>query len=63
MIEALRFFCLIIIGLSLLSMLAGLWKPVLVLWFLDRMNRLMVLKIYGFVAALAWIVWIVLGLS
>ncbi|SEF53136.1 hypothetical protein SAMN03080598_00477 [Algoriphagus boritolerans DSM 17298 = JCM 18970] len=33
--------------LSLLSMILGLVKPVLVLWFLDRFNRLTVLQIYG----------------
>ncbi|UZD21881.1 hypothetical protein [Algoriphagus halophytocola] len=33
---------------SLISLLAGLVKPVYVLWFLDRMNRLKVIKFYGF---------------
>jgi len=33
--------------LSFLSMGVGLISPVLVLWFLDRFNRLKVLKIYG----------------
>lgn len=33
--------------LSLLSMGVGLISPVHVFWFLDRFNRLKVLKIYG----------------
>ncbi|TXE14387.1 hypothetical protein ESV85_02130 [Algoriphagus aquimarinus] len=31
----------------LFSLVAGLVRPVVVLWFMDRMNRLKVLKIYG----------------
>ncbi|SFU02775.1 hypothetical protein SAMN04489724_3419 [Algoriphagus locisalis] len=37
------YFCLV-------SLIAGLIRPVLVLWFLDRMNRLKVLKIYGIIS-------------
>lgn len=33
--------------LSLLSLGVGLISPLHVLWFLDRFNRLKVLKIYG----------------
>lgn len=32
---------------SLISLAAGLIRPVYVLWFLDRMNRLKVIKLYG----------------
>ena len=41
---------LLIKGLSILSFLSmgvGLISPVHVLWFLDRFNRLKVLRIYG----------------
>ena len=47
MMEALRWFFLILAGFGLVSLLAGLYKPVTVLWFLDRMNRSKVIKIYG----------------
>ncbi|WP_382388388.1 hypothetical protein [Fontibacter flavus] len=40
--------------LSLISLIAGLFKPVLVLWFLDRFNRLKVIKVYGGMA-LFWL--------
>ncbi|GAB2477510.1 MAG: hypothetical protein EP311_10470 [Cytophagales bacterium] len=48
MVEAFR---IILIGLFLyssLSLILGLIRPVLVLWFLDRFNRLLVIKFYGF---------------
>ncbi|MFC0654430.1 hypothetical protein [Mongoliitalea lutea] len=63
MLEAIRWFCLILLGWSLISILAGLYKPVLVLWFLDRMNRLMVLKYYGLLGLLAGGLWWLLGLG
>jgi len=47
-------------GLALVSaflLLLGLVRPVLVLWFLDRFNRLKVIQVYG-IATL-----ILLGLS
>ncbi|SDC99304.1 hypothetical protein SAMN04488104_101178 [Algoriphagus faecimaris] len=47
MLEAILLLFLILAWLSLLLLFAGLIRPVLVLWFLDRMNRLKVIKIYG----------------
>ena len=38
--------------LAVLSLVLGLVKPVLVLWFLDRFNRITVVKVYGSLAAL-----------
>ncbi|TDQ13771.1 hypothetical protein DFQ04_3495 [Algoriphagus boseongensis] len=51
---------LIFLGTTILSgifILLGLIKPVLVLWFLDRFNRLKVLKIYGLVFFGSLILW------
>jgi hypothetical protein len=62
MIEATRFLCLIIMVISLIAIMAGMYKPVLVLWFLDRMNRLMVLKYYGQATIGAGFFWFLLGL-
>jgi hypothetical protein len=47
MVEALLIFLKIIFCMALISLISGLIKPVYSLWFLDRMNRLKVLKIYG----------------
>lgn len=47
-------------GLSLLSaalMLLGLIRPVWVLWFLDRCNRLIVIRIYGGIGLAFFILW------
>lgn len=45
--EAIHIFLQILIVLCVLSLILGLYKPVLALWFLDRFNRLKVLKRYG----------------
>jgi hypothetical protein len=45
-------------GLGLISgmlLILGLIRPVLVLWFLDRFNRLKVIQVYG-LAALIFLV-------
>ncbi len=34
--------------------LIGLWRPWIVLWWLARQNRLMVLKWYGLAAVVCW---------
>lgn len=47
MLQALQTLFFGIALLSFLSMVLGLVKPVLVLWFLDRFNRLKVIKFYG----------------
>jgi len=47
MVEALLIFLKITFWMVLISLISGLIKPVYSLWFLDRMNRLKVLKIYG----------------
>ncbi|EMS34281.1 hypothetical protein C943_03500 [Mariniradius saccharolyticus AK6] len=38
-------------------MLLGLIRPVWVLWFLDRSNRLMVIRIYGSIGLAFFILW------
>lgn len=47
MVEAILFLLKLFIGISILQLVLGLIKPVYVLWFLDRSNRLKVLKIFG----------------
>ncbi|OYX22982.1 MAG: hypothetical protein B7Z16_03430 [Algoriphagus sp. 32-45-6] len=57
MLEAVKIVVLIFCGLSLLSLALGLIRPVWVLWFLDRFNRLMVIKVYGKVSLGLMILW------
>ncbi|MGY6742630.1 MAG: hypothetical protein ACXIUQ_07840 [Cecembia sp.] len=47
MLQAFYLFCQVMFWISMASLLAGLVKPVLVLWFLDRFNRMKVIKVYG----------------
>ena len=47
MVAAVQAFLLVFSGFLLLSILIGLYRPVLVLWFLDRFNRQKVLSVYG----------------
>ena len=62
MIAAVQFFLLILSGFFLLCILAGLVRPVLVLWFLDRFNRLKVLVYYGKALGLALFLWLIFWL-
>ncbi|TFV93708.1 hypothetical protein E4S40_15810 [Algoriphagus kandeliae] len=47
MLFALQFLLKALAILSLLCLFLGLFRPVWVLWFLDRMNRLKVIQVYG----------------
>lgn len=44
--------------LSLLMLLAGLWKPVTVLWWLDYQNRRRVLHYYGTATVVLVALWL-----
>lgn len=57
MLVAIQVFLLLLSGFFLLCIIVGLFKPVLVLWFLDRFNRQKVLVFYGkaiFFTLLLW---------
>lgn len=60
MIEALIVLVRIIFFLSLLSLVLGFIRPVYVLWFLDRCNRLKVLQLYGTLSLLFLVLYILL---
>ncbi|MCH7402327.1 hypothetical protein ACFOUP_03485 [Belliella kenyensis] len=45
--EAIRIFLIILAIYSGASLILGLYRPVLVLWFMDRFNRMKVIKVYG----------------
>ncbi|KEO73016.1 hypothetical protein EL17_15505 [Anditalea andensis] len=55
MLQAFSIILLLLVYLSLFFILMGMIRPVYVLWFLDRGNRLKVIYIYG-VAALSFYV-------
>lgn len=46
--------------LSVTSLLLGFIRPVYVLWFMDRFNRLRVLKIYGTLSLLFYVLYLTL---
>lgn len=57
MIEALA---VVFLGLAIysgISLILGLIKPVWVLWFLDRFNRLKVIQYYGLALVICLLLW------
>jgi hypothetical protein len=56
--EVLKQLIKILLLLNTLLLLAGLWRPVIALWWLDYQNRLRVLQYYG----TSWLVLLVLWL-
>ncbi|PSL04418.1 hypothetical protein [Cecembia rubra] len=61
MLQAFILFCQIMFLISIFSLVTGLFKPVLVLWFLDRMNRLKVIKVYGGLGLVWLLIWLLLN--
>jgi len=39
----------------------GLVRPWWVLWFMDTINRLKVIKLYGSIATVGWFIWLSLS--
>ena len=60
MVEAFNILLRIFFWFSVASLILGFVRPVYVLWFLDRFNRLKVLKIYGTLSLLFFVLSIVL---
>lgn len=60
MLEAIKIIMLGLVLFSFVSLILGLIRPVLVLWFLDRFNRLKVLQIYGTFTVVFIILWYLL---
>jgi hypothetical protein len=58
MVATLQLFVFILAIIFLLNLLIGLFRPVLVLWFLDRFNRLKVIKIYGTLFIFSLLLWL-----
>jgi hypothetical protein len=55
-----RLFFLLMSLASLMFMVAGLFKPWLLLWWEDVQNRRKVIKLYGSVAVLSYVVYLIL---
>ncbi len=54
-------FRILMMGLALVSgilLVAGLFSPVLVLWWMDYQNRLRVLRIYGSIFLISLLIWV-----
>ncbi|MCH7410621.1 hypothetical protein MM239_14530 [Belliella sp. DSM 111904] len=47
MIESIKIILQVLAMYSGASLMLGLYKPVFVLWFMDRFNRMKVIKVYG----------------
>jgi hypothetical protein len=62
MIEAFRFFVLILFWFSVTGIFFGLIRPVFVVWFLARFNRMTVIRVYGCIALLFAGLWVLLGI-
>ncbi|AHM61311.1 hypothetical protein D770_15285 [Flammeovirgaceae bacterium 311] len=60
--EALELLLKILLLLDSLLLLAGLWRPVLVLWWLDYQNRLRVLQYYGTIWLVLAVCWLLLNI-
>jgi len=61
MFSAFKMLILIFLIIAIGSLLFGLVRPVYALWFLDRFNRLRVIKIYGGVSLILFAVWVLLS--
>lgn len=61
MAEAIILLIRILFFLCLLFLLIGFIRPVYVLWFLDKSNRLKVLQLYGTLAGIFFILYHVLS--
>ncbi|WP_017730192.1 hypothetical protein [Nafulsella turpanensis] len=48
-----------IFWISLFLLLLGLWRPWVVLWWLEYQNRLRVIKYYGSIMTVAGILWLI----
>lgn len=61
MVEPIIILIQIFFLLSLASLVFGFVRPVYVLWFMDRFNRLKVLKVYGTLSFLFFVLYVTLG--
>lgn len=55
-----RLFFLLMSLASLMFMVAGLFKPWLLLWWEDVQNRRKVIKVYGTAALMSYVVYLIL---
>ncbi|WP_373494453.1 hypothetical protein [Aquiflexum sp.] len=60
--ETFLLFIQILLTLSFVGLILGLIRPVLVLWFLDRFNRLKVIKVYGLLTVVSLMLLLILSI-
>lgn len=60
--QSIRLFCLLLSLACLLSLIIGLFKPWLLLWWEDVQNRKKIILIYGSLSLIFFIAYVVLGI-
>jgi len=60
--DRVRLFFLLMSLASLLFMVLGLFKPWLLLWWEDVQNRRKVIKVYGSIAVLSYVLYTILSI-
>ncbi len=59
--QSVRLFCLLLSCVSLISLVIGLFKPWLLLWWEDVQNRKKIILVYGTLALVFFIAYLVIG--
>lgn len=60
--SSVRLFCLLLSGACLISLIIGLFKPWLLLWWEDVQNRKKIIQVYGSLSLVFFLIYLVLGL-
>ncbi len=60
--SSVRLFCLLLSGACLISLIIGLFKPWLLLWWEDVQNRKKIILVYGSLSLVFFLIYLVLGL-
>jgi len=60
--QSVRLFCLLLSCACLISLIIGLFKPWLLLWWEDVQNRKKIILVYGTLAAVFYVAYLVMGI-
>ncbi|HNP94410.1 MAG TPA: hypothetical protein PKJ63_02235 [Cyclobacteriaceae bacterium] len=59
--SSVRLFCLLLSCACLISMIIGLFKPWLLLWWEDVQNRKKIILVYGSLSLIFYLAYVVIG--
>ncbi len=59
--QSVRLFCLLLSCACLISLIIGLFKPWLLLWWEDVQNRKKIIQVYGILSVIFFIAYLVMG--